>query len=393
MIPRYPTFRPLSLSDATEVNAIAFRFPPYSDFNFVSLWSWNTTDTCSLSTLHGNLVVRMADYVTNAPFYSFLGDGAPTETAAELIRRSREEGLGSSLRLVPEFVAHRLERQTLLYEMDMDGSDYVLSAARLRRFEGQTYRTKRKEANRFAREHPGFRVERLDLGSRAVADSVLSLFDLWSERKGAGGPHEMLEYRALGRLLQGVDFLPDLHALGVYVGDRLVAFAIIEFVQQRHAMGHFLKADSSFPGLYSFLMREIGEFLASAGYEHLNAQQDLGLPGLRQNKSSYVPTGYLRKYLVIERAAASRRPSRPALLSVPAAPDAFLTNVSVEAFGPAVSLRAPSLSSDLRELARKEADQERRAALRQSAITRTRPAEGEDEESSDDEPGSRSSSA
>ncbi len=382
MIPRYPLSKRLELSDCTEVNALTRRFAPYSDFNFVSLWSWNTTESCSVATLNGNLVIRMSDYISGLPFYSFIGDGAPTETAIELARRMRSEGLGSNLRLVPEFVAHRLDRTGLTYDMDMDGSDYVLSTARLQRFEGQTFRTKRKEANRFVRERPEHRVEHLDLSSRATTASLLKLFARWAHVKGTGEPFELLEFRAFQRLLRAVDFLPDLHGLGVFVDGEMVAFAVIELVQQRYAMGHFMKADATLPGVYSFLMREIGEFLAASGYEHLNTQQDLGLPGLRQNKSSYIPAAYLRKYNVAERVAASRRPSRPALLSIPAPSDALLTTVAPEAFGPTLTLRPPSLSPDLLDLAREEEDRERRS-VRQSRITVAREPHDDEHESND----------
>ncbi|MGI8475489.1 MAG: hypothetical protein ACR2OO_03850 [Thermomicrobiales bacterium] len=37
-IPSFPSFRPLEISDQFEIEQWVKQFPPYSDFNFVSLW-------------------------------------------------------------------------------------------------------------------------------------------------------------------------------------------------------------------------------------------------------------------------------------------------------------------------------------------------------------------
>jgi uncharacterized protein len=370
-------FKRLELSDLTEVTSITHRFAPYSDFNFVSMWSWDISDGCEISTLHGNLVVRMNDYVSGSPFYTFIGDSFHTETAQEIAFRSDSEGLGTSVRLLPEFVAQRLDRSRVVYEMDMDGSDYILSTTRIKRFEGQDYRTKRKEANRFARENPTFTLTRLDLGDRAVVSKIRNCFETWALRKGTPQTYELSEFKAMNRLLHAIDFLPEVRGLGVFVGTEMVAFALIELVQQRHGMGHYLKANTEYPGVCSFLMRELGELLSAEGYDHLNVQQDLGITGLRQNKGSYIPANYLRKYTATRRTVTSQRPGislrptlsqRPSLLSIPMA-DSFLTTGDGGSLPGFASLRAPSVSQDLFDLLSDETDErDGRNALRQSQI-------------------------
>ena len=81
MIPEFPEFKKLELSDKEDVEAFTKKFPPYSDFNFVSMWSWDIKGEMRLSILNGNLVVRFTDYITGDPFYSFLGNNKTNETA------------------------------------------------------------------------------------------------------------------------------------------------------------------------------------------------------------------------------------------------------------------------------------------------------------------------
>ena len=73
VIPAFPDFIPLSHEHKGAIEHFTRNFPPYSDYTFPSLWCWDLEEQCELSALHGNLVVRLTDYVSNAPFLSFIG--------------------------------------------------------------------------------------------------------------------------------------------------------------------------------------------------------------------------------------------------------------------------------------------------------------------------------
>ena len=102
MIPHFPKFKKLELTDKEEIEKINVKYPPYSDFNFVSMWSWDIKGEMRISQRYGNLVVRFTDYLTGEPFYSFLGNNKVNETTKELLELSKKEGLKLQLKLVPE---------------------------------------------------------------------------------------------------------------------------------------------------------------------------------------------------------------------------------------------------------------------------------------------------
>src|SRR5689334_12270344 len=53
-IPIFPTFKPLAFTDQFAVESWARQFPPFADFNFISLWCWNTDNNIKLSWLNDN---------------------------------------------------------------------------------------------------------------------------------------------------------------------------------------------------------------------------------------------------------------------------------------------------------------------------------------------------
>ena len=92
-LPLYPTFKKLELSDKEIFEEHTKKFPPYSDYNFVSIWSYNTEDNVTFSFLNDNLVMKLNDYITNEPFYTFLGTNKAEETINNLLILSDTENV------------------------------------------------------------------------------------------------------------------------------------------------------------------------------------------------------------------------------------------------------------------------------------------------------------
>lgn len=295
-IPLFPSFKPLELSDQFEVETWVRHFPPYSDFNFVSLWGWNTTEKVALSWLNENLVVRFADYTTGELFLSFLGENEVDNTIEELLRCARREGFRPTLDLVPESAA-ALTRSSDLARLthSPEHDDYILATADWAALSGGPFRNKRNEIHRLEREHRP-EIRRLDLANDDIQRAISRVFAIWALQRGKVGlPETATESLALRRVF-ALPFPGDLLGLGVYVESELVGFSINERLPQGYGMGHHWKANGSFPGVYPFLLHKTCEMLAGEDIPLLNIQQDLGSAGLATAKQLYRPTDYLRKF-------------------------------------------------------------------------------------------------
>jgi hypothetical protein len=299
MLPHFPKFKTLELSDAEAVQRYTTRYAPFSDFNFACLWSWNIDSSVLLSQLNGNLVVRLEDYVTGEAFYSFLGDCRVNETVETLIDLSLRENLTPRLQLVPEVAAGQLDTNRFAITEDDRHADYILMVDRLCSYQGSRLASKRNEVRKFLRLCPETRFKALDLHDPSVIAQCRTLFRRWNERRSAeGDPEAEREFKAFGRCLQGQAYFPLIGA-GIFADEVLVAASILEVVDNQYAFTHFEKADmANFPGIGSFLNQQVANLLASRGIQYINIEQDLGIAGLRLNKRSYFPCGYLRKFSV-----------------------------------------------------------------------------------------------
>lgn len=98
----------------------------------------------------------------------------------------------------------------------------------------------------------------------------------------AGNPGEDLKPCGLGE-----DECP-IYGVGVYINDKLEAFAIGEIITEEYACEHFEKANDSYRGLYQLVCSEFCKALPESVI-FVNREEDMGLPGLRQAKEALKP--------------------------------------------------------------------------------------------------------
>lgn len=295
-LPEFPHFKKLELTDREALEQVALRFQPFSDYNFTSLYSYDTLERVELSSLHGNVVVQFIDYVTTEPFLSFLGDNRLLDTVGALLEHARARGLVEELRLVPDLpgLAEQAARRYLVEE-DPDNFDYILSALELAEMKGSKYRAKRNLVHRFLHSYPHHQVVDLDLADPAVQQEVEDLLCLWEKMKNIPKEETENEVTAIRRLLRSVGRFPDLVPIGIYVEGRLVGFSIDERVHAGHGLIHFEKADLSYVGCYQYLKMATARRFLELGCSLINYEQDLGLPNLRKAKRQWQPVSYLKK--------------------------------------------------------------------------------------------------
>ena len=301
MIPKFPQFKSLEITDRAEVEKIVKKYDPYSEFDFASLWSWDVNHLHKISELNGNLVLILSDHFNEKLFYSFLGNNHLSQTlkkifAFPVLSKDKE----SFVRLVPEASLSGIDLGKIIIEIDLDNYDYIFDLQEHAVFEGSKYGTKRKSANRFNRNYPNSIIEVLDLKVASNIQRILDLSKKWIDNKSSGdyGVNLEKEFKALNRFLDA-EFEHSL-CVGISIDGKLIAYEIFTLGNKGYAISHFSKIDIQYSGVYEYLVNKSAIILLEKGIKLLNAEEDMGLPALRYSKNSYRPTSFLRKYTLRE---------------------------------------------------------------------------------------------
>jgi hypothetical protein len=291
---------PLELAHRAEVNECLRRCPPeISEHTFTNLYVWREWRPVFLANVADALCFLEEHEGERHLLGPPIGDADPVRIAAEL----REAGVEHCVRL-PQGTAQALREAGLTVEADRNNSDYVYWRQDLVELPGRAYHRQKNLVNRcLAR----FRCEYCELTAEVV-DEVGDMQDRWCAEKDCGqSPTLCAEYRAIGDTLAR---FAQFGLLGgaVRIDGRIEAYTVGESLNPGTAVVHFEKAMRPYEGLYQVVNQWFCRH-ALTGFEFVNREQDLGIPGLRKAKESYHPHHMVDKYV----ATAPGEPVEPLL--------------------------------------------------------------------------------
>lgn len=298
-IPTFPYFTELSEVSSNSFALITKRHLPHASFNHTNVHAWDLNNNRQVSSLNGNLLLLRSDYETGEKFLCMLGTNNITDTLEQIRSFVVEHGISDELRLIPdEGIDEFLELGLQIWE-DPDNHEYIYSLSDLGQRAGGKLHKKNQASRNFERLYPHVIFKQYDARDAEFQKHAIGIFKRWEQRKFACDKECDVtdEETALRRLLQS----PNANNLVVsclYDADTMIGLSIDELVHDNYVIGHFVKADTTYKGVYEFLNEKTARHLLSLGAKFWNWQQDLGIEGLRQLKQSYHPTHILKKHRV-----------------------------------------------------------------------------------------------
>jgi len=299
-------FKKIELEDLAQIKQFCSNYEPYSDFNALSIWTYNTKDLAEYYFYNNNLVIKFTDYLTSEIFLTLLGTTEIGNTLTAVFNYARENKIDQTLKLIPEITANiaRQDKNSLEITEDPDNFDYIFSFESIMKLEGSHYKDERNLCHNFIKSHPNNQIDVLDINDRKVKTLLSDIYNKWISNKTALGKDEVekeTELTAFNRLLRDAEHF-EVVCLGLKVNNEYIAFTISEPIGNGFVMAAFTKADINYRGSFQFIDQKRAECFYNLGYKFLNLEQDLGIPGLRQAKRSWNPVDYLKKYVIRSRA-------------------------------------------------------------------------------------------
>jgi hypothetical protein len=305
MIPKFPEFIDLYEVSPAEYIKLIKRFEPYSDYNYVSLFSWNARGDSFISALNGNVVISLKDYLSDKRIISFIGSYKIIDTAIELLDYvSINYQYVKNLQLIPENMANILRSDDRFnVTEDHDNHDYVLSASDAsNNFPGSRYKKKRQNIHKFEQIYgKTSKMVDLELLDKTNCLKILELNKSWANKGTDGSKEDYNDEVATKRLLDNYNILSEFSNLkcsSLYIDDNFAAYTIYE-IDDNFAILHFAKSDFKFRHSATYLQAKLlKEIFDKYNIDEVNIEQDLGIEGLRTFKMRHSPSSFLKKYTV-----------------------------------------------------------------------------------------------
>jgi hypothetical protein len=278
-------FRPVTLEDRTLFAGHYAQYPQtHSDNTFTNMVCWNHYAHYHYSVVGGSLILSSTiDGITR--FRPPIGRRDP-ELLREVIRLAFQEGDREPVVLIDSSASLWIQSlcPTLHMVPDRNHFEYVYRAGDLAGLSGGSYLNLRRQLNRF-RKNCAYAVEPITAEN---CHEVKGFLDKWCEWKGCDEDPVLAHEKEA--IYYAVDHFTDLALSGlvIRVDQNIGAMSLFEPLNTDTALVHFEKGLPDCEGIYKAINAETAAVI-SEGYEYINRESDLGVPGLREAKMRYHP--------------------------------------------------------------------------------------------------------
>lgn len=293
-------YRTLELADKPAVEKVLAPLKRNdSALGFANLYSLTEKYTTQIAFEDDVLFVRQLDRIAGAvAYYPPLGTRDIANDVRKLLGEAQAEGYKVHLVGLSPSEKDQLETGlpgVFVFTSDRNFSDYLYLTETLAHYEGPALAKKRRETNKFFQLYGSTTV--FEPITPAQLDELRTYQERWfktSRQRGTDAHPLELEHR---KILLDMDYFSELDLEGILLR--------IDGVIEGYAYGStlpggafdvmVLKGSLNFRYIWRAVLRELARFcLDKATY--LNLEEDLGLPGLRENKMSYQPCALLERY-------------------------------------------------------------------------------------------------
>ncbi len=253
------------------------------DYSITNLLTWGKLYQVQFLLWQDNLVIY------NPKYHSIchpLGDNFNAADLASLICRFKEQFHRATLILIPddwEIKHPGLDRYFQISE-DRAWADYIYRSESLALLKGKKLAKKKNLVAQYIRSYPDYQVLPINAGNKEVIQSFAAK---WKRERNADGIYLNSELQALQYTMEQWEILP-VQGYIICHRNKISAFSIFSRQTADMATIHYEKYSPDMKGAAQLVNWEVAK-LISRQYKWINREQDMGLEGLRQAKSSYDP--------------------------------------------------------------------------------------------------------
>jgi len=279
-----PDIKLLTLGDRDLVTEYFHRYPPeISEHTFTNLFIWQPSRPIFFTEIEKNLIFLVSS-ADDEKEYLLYGPPVGTKTIPDIIAAFDSDVTVIGAVRIPDKNSTNLLSEKYVVNPDRDNADYVYSVADLAELAGRRFSKKRNKIKQCLNKHL---CEYVPITPELISECETMQENWCNSRECGRNPGLCNEANAIAETFAHFDDFA-LRGGAIRVDGSIQAYAIAEELHPGTAVWHFEKAMAEIPGLGQLINQWFSKYGLS-DFDYVNREQDLGIPGLRQAKESYLP--------------------------------------------------------------------------------------------------------
>lgn len=264
-----------------------------STYNFTNLFIWRNAQ--NIKHHHTDHALYILKEKNGTPYFipPILKNEDNGKAAYDLLLKTMDEmGLEKELKDADITQVELMKKlgYNIEYTSDRDNAEYIYTVDKMKSFSGKALHGKRNHFNNFIR-YNDYTIKHI----QESKEECIALAQKWYEASDKT-PALTHEFAGIKELISHQEFF-NIVGISVFVDNVCQGFSLLEILSEKVILNHIEKADRSISGLYAFIAKTSMEYFGE-GVVYTNREQDMGIPGLRKSKESYVPEFLEEKFIV-----------------------------------------------------------------------------------------------
>ncbi len=292
-------FHPIELTHKQQLEPLLLKdVPQLTGFTFASLMSWKIIFRYEWALVEDGSLIVSGILPNQQNRYLLQPIGPFTQRCQEMLLTEMYQTdhpiiiYGVSDRFIkrnPEFIIHFDILNDTAY------SNYIYKAEDLALLPGRKFAKKR---NMIAQAENSYQWEAKPITDHCLPECLVLLGQIAFDDQIEKNQDLINERQALDYTLRHFNELNQ-QGIVINVDEKPVAFSVYEQLNPTTAVVHFEKADRNLKGLYQLINCETSRVILDAGYDFIDREEDMNLPGLRKSKKSYNPVELRAAYMLV----------------------------------------------------------------------------------------------
>jgi len=277
------------------MNLLALCPIKFSDISFINLWAW--AEEYGLVWARDENLVWIRQTRPEACYWPPVGPWEDIDWQACIHRNIKRPALFTRM---PDQLVRLWENRlptALTIEDTRDHWDYLYLSDELIELKGSKLHKKKNLLNQFKKGYD-FTYRKIDTETIELTRQMQQDWCTWRDCESSDTL--AAENRAIERVLTHWEIFEGIAGGCISTGNTIIAYTVAERLTDDTVLIHFEKADPNYKGAYQAINQMFLEH-SNHPFSFVNREQDLGDPGLRKAKLSYVPAGFVHKFRVVIR--------------------------------------------------------------------------------------------
>lgn len=305
-----PTSPPIQFHPLTYKNAIALQeliraseseTECRADISLAYLITyWKLKTPPLFAKVNNNYILNLYDIEQSSAETAIIGSNKLKVTIEEVFASQAHSNVPAQITLATEAQIKLLEGDVRFnVSPDHDLDEYILDVDLLTSFNHPHLRTFRQAVEKFDGIYSTdrtIRLEQLSYTTETIS-RVINTLHSWERPKQQNDPLG-IEKKYLEEMLRTAS-QTNLQLVGLFDEDKLIGFCMYTLSEQKKfCLAHVIKVDYSFTHSFDYFLHAFAKYMKTQGYKYINAEEDMGVPGIRFKKQHLAPVKMLRRYTI-----------------------------------------------------------------------------------------------